>query len=290
MIRMRPLNPDFHGGTTLQYIDTYKYSIFKWLYGSNFIHKFLLALCIACLTGLGAQIKIHLPFTPVPITGQVFFVLLSGTLLGRYGGLSQALYLGIGCLGLPWFAGMRGGFEVIIGITGGYIIGFIIASTLIGFFTEGYLKARSLKFQLLLMLTGIGIIYAVGAMQFSLIMHTELQKTLILAVIPFIPLDIIKAFTASIISTAILPKKNYNGKKESEAHKGAVTSAMPGIIIKIKVKVGEKVEEGDTIAILESMKMENIIKSPLSGVVKRICVNEGDTVSHDDILMIIREM
>lgn len=207
---MRLLNRDSHVGTMLQLIDTYRYSIFKWLYESSFIHKFLLALCIACLTGLGAQIKIYIPFTPVPFTGQVFFVLLSGTLLGRYGGLSQALYLGIGCLGVPWFAGMRGGFEVLIGITGGYIIGFIIASTLIGFFTEGCLKARLFKFQLPLMLIGIGIIYAVGAIQFSLIMHTDLQKTLILAVIPFIPLDIIKAFIASIVSTAILPKGNYN--------------------------------------------------------------------------------
>ena len=66
-----------------------------------------------------------------------------------------------------------------------------------------------------------------------------------------------------------------------------VKTPMPGIIIKIKVKVGEKVKEGDTIAILESMKMENDIKSPVSGEVKRICVNEDDTVSPDDILMII---
>lgn len=72
--------------------------------------------------------------------------------------------------------------------------------------------------------------------------------------------------------------------------KGAVISTMPGIIIKIKVKAGEKVKEGDTIAILESMKMENTINSPISGEVKKICVNEGDTVSHDDILMIIRKI
>jgi biotin transport system substrate-specific component len=163
---------------------------------------------MACLTGLGAQLKIFLPFTPVPFTGQVFFVLLSGTLLGRYGGLSQAIYLGIGCLGVPWFAaGMKGGIEVLIGITGGYLIGFIIASTIIGLFTERYLTARTFKFQFLLMLIGIGIIYAFGAIQFSLIMHTGFQETMILAVIPFIPLGILKAFGASIISTAILPKE-----------------------------------------------------------------------------------
>ena len=197
----------------MSFIPTYRrirYNIFKGLYESNFIYKLLLALCLACLTGLGAQLKLYLPFTPVPFTGQVLFVLLSGTLLGRYGGLSQAIYLGIGCLGVPWFAaGMKGGIEVLIGITGGYLIGFIIASTIIGFFTERYLTARKFKFQLSLMVIGIGIIYAFGAIQFSLIMHTDFQKTMLLAVIPFIPLDILKAISASFISTAILPKESY---------------------------------------------------------------------------------
>ena len=202
----------------MSFIYTYRrirYNIFKGLYESNFIYKSLLAVCMACLTGLGAQFRIFLPFTPVPVTGQVFFVLLSGTLLGRYGGLSQAIYLGIGCLGVPWFAaGMKGGIEVLIGITGGYLIGFIIASTIIGLFTERYLTARTFKFQFLLMLIGIGIIYTFGAIQFSLIMHTDFKTTMLLAVIPFIPLGIFKAITASIISTAILPKKSYNGERE----------------------------------------------------------------------------
>lgn len=184
-------------------------NIFKMFYESNFICKLLLALGMACLTGLGAQLKIFLPFTPVPFTGQIFFVLLSGTLLGRYGGLSQAIYVGIGCLWVPWFAaGTGGGVEVITGVTGGYLIGFIIASTIIGMFTEKYLTARRLKYQLLIMLFGIGIIYAFGAIQFSLLMHTDFQKTMILAVIPFIPLDILKAVSTSLISTAVLPKES----------------------------------------------------------------------------------
>ncbi|RCV66156.1 pyruvate carboxylase subunit B [Methanophagales archaeon] len=68
----------------------------------------------------------------------------------------------------------------------------------------------------------------------------------------------------------------------------AVKSTMPGIIIKIMVKVGEKVNEGDVTAILESMKMENDVKSPISGKVTRIFVKEDDTVNLDDILMIIK--
>ena len=68
----------------------------------------------------------------------------------------------------------------------------------------------------------------------------------------------------------------------------AVKSTMPGIIIKIKVKVGEKVKKGDVIAILESMKMENDIKSPISGEVKIIFVTGDDIVTPDDILMVIK--
>ena len=202
----------------MSYINSYKrirYNIFEGLYGLNFIYKALLALGMACLTGLGAQFKLFLPFTPIPITAQIVFVLLSGTLLGRYGGLSQATYLVIGCLGVQWFAAGTGwGTEILFGITGGYLLGFIIASTLIGFFTERYLKARSFTVQLSLMLIGIVVIYAFGALQFSMIMHTGFQKTMILAVIPFIPLDILKAISASIISTAILPKESYNGERE----------------------------------------------------------------------------
>ena len=117
----------------MSYIDSYKrirYNIFEGLYGLNFIYKALLALGMACLTGLGAQLKLFLPFTPIPITAQIVFVLLSGTLLGRYGGLSQAIYLVIGCLGVPWFAaGLGCGAGILIGINGAYLLGFIISST-----------------------------------------------------------------------------------------------------------------------------------------------------------------
>lgn len=202
------------------YIDQYKnlrYKFFKWRYESNLIYKFGLVFGMACLTGLSAQLRIYLPFTPVPITGQVFLVLLSGVLLGKwYGGLSQSVYAGLGGAGIPWFApkaGMpifsSGGMSVLTGVTGGYIIGFIAASFVIGWFTERYLKARHFKYQLLLMLIGVLIIYAYGALFLSVVMNTGFQETMILAVLPFIPLDIAKAMGVAAISTAILPKESY---------------------------------------------------------------------------------
>ena len=81
-------------------------------------------LLIAC-----AQIRIPLPFTPVPITGQTFGVLLTGALLGsRYGTLVVIAYVVQGLTGLPVFAGLKGGIAVSFGPTGGYILGFIPAA------------------------------------------------------------------------------------------------------------------------------------------------------------------
>src|SRR3989304_2444815 len=137
-----------------------KHSFFKWGFESTFMNKFVLALGFACLTGLVAQVRFYLPYTPVPVTGQVFAVLLSGVILGKwYGGLSQGLYAGIGAAGIPWFNGLKGGLDVLSGVTGGYIIGFIAAALVIGWFTDRYVRSRSFIGMFSLMLLGIAIIY-----------------------------------------------------------------------------------------------------------------------------------
>lgn len=76
-------------------------------------------------------------------------------------------------------------------------------------------------------------------------------------------------------------------KKTKADAPGAVTSSMQGMILSIKTKIGEHVNEGDTICVIEAMKMENAVSSPKSGIVKEIIVAEGDTVAAGDALMII---
>src|SRR4030042_122397 len=114
------------------YADRYRYwryNAFRWRYELSVAQKIALALGMACLTGLTAQVRFYLPFTPVPLTGQVFAVLLSAVLLGKwYGGLSQGFYAGIGACGVPWFAGWAGGVRFLSCGHGGYIIGFILAA------------------------------------------------------------------------------------------------------------------------------------------------------------------
>lgn len=147
-------------------------------------------------------------------------MLLSGILLGKwYGGLSQSLYVGIGSLGMPWFANGKGGLTIIFGITGGYLIGFILAATVIGWFTERYIRVRTFSCLIPLILLGIGLIYAVGALQFSLIMRTRFSETMKLAVLPFIPADITKAVIVGFISRTITTRYAYNGEIDRDKWK-----------------------------------------------------------------------
>src|SRR5918996_972446 len=97
----------------------------------------LLVIVAAGLTALAAQWRIHLPFTPVPITGQTFAVLLTGAGLGwKLGAAGQLLYVGVGALGAPVFSDASGGFDVLTGAPGGYLIGFVVAAGLVGWRSE----------------------------------------------------------------------------------------------------------------------------------------------------------
>ena len=121
-------------------INQAKYDVFRWRFELSIPKKLALALGIAGLTGLVAQFRFYIPWSPVPITGQTFAVLLAGVLLGKWwGGASLAIYAGIGAAGVPWFApqtGMpifsNGGIDVLRGASGGYIIGFIFAALFLG--------------------------------------------------------------------------------------------------------------------------------------------------------------
>ena len=151
------------------------------------------------LTFLGAYIHIYLPFTPVPITLQTFFVLLSGAVLGkRLGGISQLGYVILGGLGLPVFAGAGGGIFYLLGPTGGYLIGFVIASYLVGRLV-GSFPGASLGWIIFSMLAGLGIIYLSGISWLALIMKISFSRAAALGLLPFIPGAILKLLSAAMI-------------------------------------------------------------------------------------------
>jgi len=200
-----------------------RYLAFKWRYSLTQVNKLTLAFGITCLTGLAAQIRMSLPWTPVPITGQTFAVLIAGVLLGkRWGGISQILYVAMGAAGVPWFAGWSGGYGVIAGPTGGYIIGFILAALFIGHFTNRYIKVRSFPYIFVLMLfANFVLIHGLGLLQLSLWLSLAkgtqftLWQLLQMGSIPFIPGDLTKVVLAAAMAKVITPKEAFNGEVDA---------------------------------------------------------------------------
>jgi biotin transport system substrate-specific component len=207
------------------YVNKYKharYTFFKWRYEVDLVYKVTLALSFACLTGLLAQLRFYLPGNPVPVTGQTFAVLLAGILLGKWGGISQTMYVGIGALGAPWFAGFNGGFAYIAGPTGGYLIGFILAAFFLGYFTDKYIRSRSFFSMLTLMLIATFIlIYVPGLLHLYFFTGTSigLWELLLMGMIPFIAGDLVKVFTAAAIAKGITPKRAYGKEVDQEKWK-----------------------------------------------------------------------
>ena len=201
-------------------IDRTKYDVFRWRYELSIPKKLTLALGLACLTGLVAQIRIMLPWSPVPVTGQTLAVLLAGVLLGRWwGGISLAIYAGFGIAGVPWFAGWGSGLGYLAGPTGGYIIGFILAALFLGHFTDTYIRSRSFLSMLALMLfANFILIYIPGLFQLGLWLNlvkgepVTFTTLLSMGALPFIAGDITKAVIAAAIARGVIPKSAYNGE------------------------------------------------------------------------------
>ncbi len=148
------------------------------------------------LIALAAQIAIPLPFSPVPITGQTLAVLLVGVLLGsRRGASSLLLYLAEGALGLPVFAGGRCGFLYLLGPTGGYLLGFVVAAFVTGWLAErGW--DRRVRSNVPVMLLGNAIIYALGLPWLAHFVGAT--RVLALGFYPFIVGDLLKITLASL--------------------------------------------------------------------------------------------
>ena len=211
--------------TTLARINETKYNVFKWRYELSIPRKLALALGVAILTGLLAQVRFYLPWSPVPLTGQTFGALLAGMMLGTWwGGISMALYAGLGAAGVPWFQGWSGGLAYMAGPTGGYIVGFILAALFLGDFTDKFVRSRSFLAMLGLMLfANFILIYGPGLLQLNLWLTNvkgtpvEFGQLLTMGAIPFIAGDISKAVIAALIVRGVTPKKAYG--KETDGDK-----------------------------------------------------------------------
>lgn len=155
----------------------------------------------AALTAAGAFISI--PFQPVPFSLQTLFTLLAGMTLGSASGsMSQVIYILLGVIGLPVFAGFKSGMGILLGPTGGFLFGFVISAYVIGKITEEK-KEKYIFYYLLAGLAGTVIIYFIGVTQLSLITGIGIKKAILIGALPFLPGDILKIIAASFIASKL---------------------------------------------------------------------------------------
>lgn len=163
----------------------------------------VLVIGFAALTALAAQIRIPLGFTPVPLTGQTFAVLLSGAALGwRAGASAQALYVAVGLAGFPVFQGGEGGWSYATGATAGYLLGFIISAAAVGYLAE-HGQDRRVITAVPAMLAGNTVIYLLGVPWLMRVLGTDLAGGLSAGFAPFVVGDLLKIAAAGLLLPAI---------------------------------------------------------------------------------------
>jgi len=163
---------------------------------SAVIYDVIIVVCASIIVGLSAQIKVFIPFSPVPVTGQTFAVLILGALLGaRRGALAMLAYLGEGALGLGVFAAGIGP-ATIIGPTGGYLAGFVAAAYLVGNLAEKGWDKRVVTTVAAMVLGNI-VIHVFGFAWLTIL--TDVRTALLAGVCPFIVGDILKVLLAAVV-------------------------------------------------------------------------------------------
>ncbi len=166
-----------------------------------------LAGAITCILG---PVAIALPFSPVPISLGLLGVFLVTSLLGPHLGIITCLvYLLIGLVGLPVFSGFTGGIGVVLGPTGGYLLGYLLIPLFAGLFTLRKKNSRSLL--LSGMIAGLLLCYITGTLWLSRLQELDFVSALIIGVLPYIPADLLKLGLAWFLSNTIRKRLNKAG-------------------------------------------------------------------------------
>lgn len=152
----------------------------------------------AGLTGLAAQVAVHLPGTPVPMTGQTLAALLVGASLGwRRGAASMLVYLLVGAAGVPWFSSGTSGLS---GASAGYVVGFVLAGALVGALAGRGGDRTPLRMASTMVLGNV-VIYAVGVPWLMAAASMDLSTAFAKGVVPFLIGDAVKI----VVAAALLP-------------------------------------------------------------------------------------
>ncbi|MEE1043492.1 MAG: biotin transporter BioY [Clostridia bacterium] len=157
--------------------------------------KLVYCALFAAIISVASQISV--PVQPIPINAGLFAVLLCGGMLGKkYGTISVVVYILLGIIGAPVFAGFRGGLGVLAGPTGGYVFGYAIVAFVTGMVCE---NTKKVKYTIPFMMLSVVLCYIVGTMWFCITTGNDFVSALSMCVIPFIPWDILKVVLASMV-------------------------------------------------------------------------------------------
>ena len=180
---------------------------------SAILYDSIVVICGSLILCLSAQVKVYLPISPVPITGQTFAVLMLAALLGsRRGVLAIIAYLIEGASGLPVFAGGIGP-AVLIGPTGGYLVGFVAAAYVVGRLAEMGWDRRVIT-TIAAMLAGEIALYTFGVCWLAIM--TNIRTALVIGLYPFIVGDILKIALAAAVLPAGWKLLNYLKTKDTQ--------------------------------------------------------------------------
>lgn len=173
------------------------------------------AIFAAMIAAMGLVPPIVIGIVPVPITLQTLGVMLAGALLGPVRGmLSSLIVVVLALAGLPLLAGGRGGLAVLLGPTGGYLVGWIFGSLVIGVLFKFWVlrqkgqSARIVTGLISVLLGGIGVIYLFGIPWTSVVTGLDL-RTSALGSLAFIPGDLIKAVVTTLVAVTV--HRSYRG-------------------------------------------------------------------------------
>lgn len=152
------------------------------------------------------------PVSPVPITLATFAVYLAGAVGGKKrSALAAAVYVLLGACGVPVFAGFSGGFQALVGPTGGFLIGYIPCAFITGVFADKYGEKKwGMPVGMVL---GTVLLYALGVAMFMLQTKSDISKALLACAVPFLLGDALKIVVASVTGYLVRPKlKKFLGK------------------------------------------------------------------------------
>ena len=182
------------------------------------LRKKMLVSLFAALLCVSSYVII--PIGPVPVTLQVLFVLLAGAILGaEMGALSVVIWIMLGSFGLPVFAGGKAGPMVLLGPTGGYLLGFVICAWIVGKLTSNHASSKIRTGAA--MLLGLFVAYAVGLAgfmaSFTYFLHKPMtvQQALPIAVFPFVPFDLVKVVLGAWLAPTLISALSRAGFVES---------------------------------------------------------------------------